>query len=193
MYEEIIQRKKILRKKIAELRAGVSNEEREKTSREILEKLTAHEFYLNAITVMAYVSMPVEIQLQEFFKDCLARKKVLAIPFIVGRGIMRAVHLPNLDALEMGDFGILTVRKELRVLVENKEIDCIIVPGAAFDMQGNRLGLGGGYYDKFLKLTPNAKKIALAYDFQIVEDLPVAPYDSKVDLIITPTRIISPQ
>lgn len=191
MYEDIIQRKKILRKEMAEKRAAVELQDRERLSREILEKLTTHEIYLNSATVMAYASMPEEIQLNKFFEDCFAKKKTLAIPFIVGRGMMKPVLLPNLEALERGDFGILTVRKELRSFVDNKEIDCIIVPGTAFDATGNRLGYGGGYYDKFLKLIPRAKKIALAYDFQVVEDLPVAPYDSKVDLIITPTKIIS--
>ena len=72
-----------------------------------------------------------------------------------------------------------------------KELDCVIVPGAAFDVNCNRLGKGGSFYDKFLKLAVNAKKIALAYDFQIVDDLPTEAHDTPVDLVITPTRLIT--
>ena len=188
--EKIFEQKKILRKQMTSKRSELEKNERDKLSREIVEKLLSHEVYKNSKTVMAYASMPEEIQLQELFENALSSKKILAIPFIVGRGNMRAVLLPSLDVLEKGDFGILTVRQENRKFVDAKEIDCVIVPGAAFDIRGNRLGLGGGYYDRFLKLAVNAKKIALAFDFQIVKDLPVSPSDCGVDLIITPSKII---
>lgn len=189
--QEILEQKKILRKEMALKRENLDRQERDKLSHEIVQKLLQNPFYVGAKSVMAYASMPEEIQLQELFDDAFAQEKKLSIPFIVGRGTMRPVLLPNKDALEVGDFGILTVRRDLRKFVDIKEIDCVIVPGAAFDFKCNRLGKGGGYYDKFLKLAVNAKKIAPAFDFQLVEDLPVAAHDTPVDLIITPTKIIS--
>ena len=188
---EVKEQKKILRKEMAIKREELDKVEREKLSHEVVQKLLQNPFYTEAKTVMAYVSMPEEIQLQELFDDAFMKAKKLAIPFIVGRGTMRPVLLPSKDALEVGDFGILTVRQDLRKFVDIKEIDCVIIPGAAFDIHCNRLGKGGSYYDKFLKLAVNAKKIALAFDFQIVEDLPVEAHDSPVDLIITPTKIIT--
>ncbi len=190
MSEDIFTQKKILRKEMRIKRSEFSREELEKASHGIISKLLAHPAYLNAKSVMAYESMPEEIQLREFFEDCFAKGKKVSIPFIVGRGNLRPVLLPAIDALEVGDFGILTVRKDLRKFADMNELDCVIVPGAAFDVHGNRLGLGGGYYDRFLKLVPNAKKIALACDFQVKEDLPITPQDSAVDIVITPTRII---
>ena len=139
---------------------------------------------------MAYVSMAEEVQLRKIFIDAFKNKKILAIPLIVGKGEMCAVEVPNFDALEVGDFGILTVRKDLRKFIEPEKINCVIVPGAAFDLNFNRLGLGGGYYDKFLPRAVNAKKIAVAYDFQIVDAVPTEPHDFKVDMIITEKRII---
>ena len=188
--EKIFERKKILRKEMTSKRAELEKSERDKLSHEIVQKILSHTIYKNSKTVMAYASMPEEIQLNELFENAFAAEKKLAIPFIVGRGNMRPVLLPSSDVLEVGDFGILTVRQENRKFVDVKEIDCVIVPGAAFDIHGNRLGLGGGYYDRFLKLVPNAKKIAPAFDFQIVKDLPVTPNDCGVDLIITPSKII---
>lgn len=188
--ENIFMKKKSLRKKMTSQRAALNADEREKISHEIVQKLLAHPVYKNSSTVMAYASMPEEIQLHELLDDAHASGKKMAIPFIVGRGTMRPVLLPDPDALEVGDFGILTVRHDLRKFVDVQEIECLIVPGAAFDVHGQRLGLGGGYYDRFLKTAVNAKKIALAFDFQIVDDLPVTPQDSPVDLVITQSRII---
>ena len=61
----------------------------------------------------------------------------------------------------------------------------IIVPGVAFDPTGNRMGRGRGFYDRLLKSTPNAIKVGVAYDFQMLDTLPVEPHDVKMDLIIT--------
>ena len=71
-----------------------------------------------------------------------------------------------------------------------ERMDLILVPGVAFDCAGNRLGFGKGYYDTFLPQAPNAVKIALAYDFQIVEQLPAEPWDVPMDFIITENRVI---
>ncbi|MEG2199082.1 MAG: 5-formyltetrahydrofolate cyclo-ligase, partial [Anaerovorax sp.] len=67
-------------------------------------------------------------------------------------------------------------------LINPAEIDLVILPGVAFDLEGNRLGYGKGCYDRFLpKLKPQAKKIALAYEFQIVKAIPIQPFDVKID------------
>ena len=159
-------------------------------SASIVQKFLASEFYQNAAAVMAYVSMPFEVQLREIFVDALANKKTLAVPLIVGKGDMTPVIVPDFESLEVGDFGIPTVRADSRIFIGAQKIDCVIVPGAAFDVHGNRLGLGGGFYDKFLPTT-NAAKIALAFDFQLVDAVPAELHDSPVDIIITENRIIT--
>ena len=68
--------------------------------------------------------------------------------------------------------------------------NCVIVPGAAFDIHGGRLGLGGGYYDRFLPRAVNAKKIALDYDFQLVDVLPTEFHDVTIDMVITTGRSV---
>ena len=177
--------KKVLRREFLAKRAAISIEERDKISHELIKKFLATEIYRDAKILMAYASMPEEIQLQELFAACFSDKKILAIPLIVGKGEMRAVEVPNFDSLELGAFKILTVKKNLRKFVEPAQIDCIIVPGAAFDKNFNRLGLGGGYYDRFLPQAVKAKKIALAYDFQLVEKLPTETHDAPLDAVIT--------
>ena len=180
--------KKILRREFLVKRAAIPHDERDRISRELIKKFLETEIYRDSKVLMAYASTPDELQLDELFAACFADKKILAIPLIVGKGEMRAVEVPSFDALEIGAFNILTVKKELRKFVEPAQIDCVIVPGAAFDVLGNRLGLGGGYYDRFLPRAVNAKKIALAYDFQLVESLPTEPHDATIDAVLTPKR-----
>ena len=180
--------KKILRQEFLSKRAAISPEEREKISHELIKIFLATEIYRESKIIMAYSSMPDELQLNELFTACFSDKKILAIPLIVGKGEMQAVEVPNFDSLEIGAFNIPTVKKELRKFIEPAQIDCVIVPGAAFDVKGNRLGLGGGYYDRFLPQTVNAKKIALAYDFQLVKSLPTETHDAKIDMVLTPKR-----
>lgn len=173
-----------LRRKFLSRRAAVPHDERDRISHELIKKFLATEIYREAKIIMAYASTPDELQLNELFAACFAEKKILAIPFIVGRGEMLPVVVPNFDSLELGAFNIPTVRQP-KNFVDPAQIDCVIVPGAAFDLDGGRLGLGGGFYDRFLPRAVHAKKIALAYDFQIVDELPVEIHDAPVDFILT--------
>ena len=182
--------KKLLRKEMRARRKALTEFERQNLSNEITKKFLATDIYKNSQVVMAYVSMAEEVQLQKIFDDAFNSKKILAVPLIVGAGEMQAVQVKSFDALEVGEFGILTVREDSRKFIDAEKINCVIVPGAAFDLNLNRLGLGGGFYDKFLPRAVNAKKIALAYDFQILDAVPTEPHDFKVDMIITEKRII---
>lgn len=181
--------KKILRREFLSKRAAVSIDERDRVSHALIKKFMATELYRKAKVIMAYASTPNELQLDELFAACFADKKVLAIPLIVSKGIMRAVEVPSFDSLEVGAFNILTVKAELRRFIEPEQIDCVVVPGAAFDVHGGRLGLGAGYYDRFLPKT-NAKRVALAYDFQLVDSLPLEAHDARIDYILTPERSV---
>ena len=182
--------KKVLRRDFLGKRLAVPVDERNRISHELIKKFTATEVYHAAKVIMAYASTPDELQLNELFEVCLTDKKVLAIPLIVGKGEMQAVEVPSLDALEVGAFNIQTVKPAFRKLIMPAQIDCVIVPGLAFDVHGNRLGLGGGYYDRFLPRAVNAKRIALAYDFQLVDSLPTEIHDAKIDMVMTLERSV---
>ena len=184
MAENIAARKKILRREIKSRLSKISPAEKLNLSRAVIQTFLAFPAYKDAKIIMAYLSMPEEIQLQEFFKAAFADKKILAVPFI-SEGVMTAVELPNMNALEVGEYGILTVKRDVRKFIDAEKIDCIITPGLAFDMHGRRLGRGGGFYDKFLSRAVNAKKIALAYDCQIVDSVPAEIHDVPVDIVIT--------
>ena len=187
----LIEQKKSMRKEMRAKRSSMSKEERDIASHNIISRLIESSIYQESNTIMAYASMPEEIQLNELFDHAFKHDKTLAIPLIIGRGTMRPVFLPTIEDLEVGDFGIMTVRQDKRQFVEFSDIDCIIVPGAAFDRSGNRLGLGGGYYDRFLKNVPNAKRVALAFDYQLLDVIPAEPHDAQVDIIITESETLN--
>jgi 5-formyltetrahydrofolate cyclo-ligase len=94
--------------------------------------------------------------------------------------------------LAKGAFGIKEPNKKKAKELDINEIDTVIVPGLAYDYSRNRLGRGGGFYDRLLKKLPNSvKKLGVAFDFQILKSLPTNLFtDQKVDLIVTENRTI---
>ena len=93
--------------------------------------------------------------------------------------------------LDIGVYGVLEPNKEFIRPVSYDVIELVLVPGAVFDIKGNRIGYGAGYYDRFLsKLDESIPKIALAYDFQIVDKITPHEHDVPMDYIITEKRII---
>ena len=137
--------------------------------------------------------MPDEVQLSDLLAHALREGKRVGLPLITGKGLMEAVNLPSLAALVPGKFGILTVRKEEQSIIPADEVDFVVVPGAAFSPKGERLGLGGGYYDRYLmEKAPQAYRTALTFDGQVVASVPMEAHDAKVNLILTETRRIEP-
>ena len=99
-----------------------------------------------------------------------------------------------MDELTPGTWQILEPKPEWRARldrhVEAVELDLIIVPGLAFDRHGDRLGLGKGYYDRLLQhIRPDAVKIAVAFECQIVDKIPVLPHDVRMDMVITENAV----
>ena len=90
------------------------------------------------------------------------------------------------DDLEKGLYGILQPKELTNNSIPLEDIDTVIVPGVAFDHDHNRLGRGGGYYDRFLKEIPTGiPSIGLAFDFQIVDFLPISEHDVPVSKVLT--------
>jgi 5-formyltetrahydrofolate cyclo-ligase len=144
--------------------------------------------FQKAFTVAIYLPKPGSGEVDTSFLLDL-EKKILA-PVIVGDEIEFAELNPS--ELELGPFGILQPRS--RNFLPPSQIDLVLVPGICFDLRGRRLGYGKGYYDRFLKrlrkANPGATAIGLAYSFQVVEELPEAQNDERVDVIVTEERVI---
>lgn len=182
---ELAGQKRELRKWMLATRRALSKEERAAYSAEITRKLISHAAVTRAQTIFAYAAMSDEVQTESLLSGLLAMGKRVAIPWITGKQGMEAALVPSMDLLEVGAYGILTVREEQREILSPQEIDCVIVPGVAFGMDGARLGMGGGYYDTFLPKAERAVRIAAAFQCQITEDIPRLPHDCGVDWIVT--------
>lgn len=189
--DRILTEKKILRKRMRELRSEIPARERQILSARMTAELSRQYFFQEANVIMAYASMVEEVQVYDLMKFALDIGKRVCIPYIKGKGVMDAVELFGMDDLVEDDYSILTVCEERRQVVNPDSIGCIVVPGTAFSPSGARVGMGGGHYDRFLGETaPQAYRVALAFDCQIVDDIPTEDFDVRMDAIITEKRTI---
>jgi 5-formyltetrahydrofolate cyclo-ligase len=170
-----------IRKEIRKKRESMTREEVISKSRKITEKFLNSEYYQNAETIMSYISIKNEIDMTEINRRVLEDRKTLLFPVIEGEYI-KALKIDSLEKFEEKKIGV--IEPVCGEESEKTDIDLIIVPGVAFDKRGNRIGFGKGYYDRFLK-GYRGKKIALAYEFQLVDSIKTEEHDERVDEIIT--------
>lgn len=162
----------------------MSAEERSDQSALILSQLEKMTVFQEAKTVLLYYPKNNEVDVLPLFKR-YKRDKVLLLPVTHRRGMTANPYEGN-DKMHRGKVGI----PEPTTPPYEGEIDLIIVPAVAFDKQGNRLGRGGGYYDRFLKKQSHATFIGVGYDFQLVDEVPVRKHDQKMHRIILPSQTI---
>ena len=138
----------------------------------------------DAKTIVAYYSLPDEVYTHDFINELTAQGKTVYLPRVVSDEDMVLCRYTGADSLKEGAYGIM--EPIVREIPEGEKIDVVLVPGMAFDGDGNRLGRGKGYYDRFLKAlsTPRPKLLGVCFDFQKVDTVPVGRYDVPVDLVV---------
>lgn len=138
--------------------------------------------FRKAGTVLLYWSMEDEVQTHDFVNRWYKEKRLL-LPCVDGDDL-KLRQYTGLECMVSGEqFGIGEPTGE--EYTELDKIEMIIVPGVAFDGRNNRMGRGRGFYDRLLKSTPNAFKVGVAFDFQMVEEVPVEAFDVPMDAVIT--------
>lgn len=174
------------------LRAALTTEERDLKSQKILSFITELSKFKEAKTVMSFLNFGEEVETTPLAESVLKSGKRLILPRCAPHGVLIPAVIHDLaEDIEPGRWGIREPKKEGIVSVDPEEIDLVIVPGAAFDRQGNRLGYGGGFYDRFFtRLRIETPKIALAFTCQILPEIPLDPYDLKVDALATEEGVI---
>lgn len=147
--------------------------------------------FKQARTILFYVSYDNEVYTHDMVKESMSSGKNVVVP-VSDKENRRLIlsKLESLDDLDYGAYGILEPKKERVNEVSLDMINLIIVPGVGFDEQGYRVGHGMGYYDRVLKDSTNALHIGLAFEFQIVDEIPAEKHDIPVDKIVTEKRII---
>lgn len=177
-----------LRKAVIERRASMSLPTRQTANRVISKRVLAMGGFNDAQTVMAYMSLAAEISTMEIVRAVLAQGKVLILPKVNrAEKKLDLFRVKNIDSdLTPGIWGILEPDPERCEKISAEDIEFVLVPGLAFDAHCNRLGYGGGYYDRLLQdLGPFASLVAPAFALQIVERVPIEEHDIPLNVIIT--------
>lgn len=144
-----------------------------------------------ARTVLFYIAFRSEVETQSLIDKALALGKEVAVPVVRAepRGLIPCRYSCAAD-LARTTLGVLEPRPECACPVEPAAIDLVVVPGAAFDIRGGRLGYGLGFYDRLLAEVPRAPRVALAFECQLLSAVPAEPHDVPVDLILTEERAV---
>jgi len=168
-------------------------ENREALSRRICRKLAALPEYHAAATLMSYVDIASEVRTRQFLSTARDHGKRVAVPYCAGDRL-ELFRFHRFDELAPGTRGILEPLPRLRSRGERKvgldEVDLVVVPGVAFDRRGGRIGQGKGYYDRLLRLAPpDTTLVALAFECQLVDEIPMLPHDVYMHKVITEEAI----
>ena len=175
-------------------KARVAQPDKDAVSRIIVERALALPDYAAATTVMFYVDAGSEVRTRHALPAALAGGKTVVVPYcLVESNELDLFRLEAIDELVEGAYRILEPRPELRdrpgKRVDPAALDLVLVPGTAFDPTGGRMGQGKGYYDRLLtRVRPGAPLVALAFDCQVVPEIPVASHDVFMDYVVTETQ-----
>ena len=171
-----------------------AQENKDDLSRRIVGAFMSLPEYAEAETVMFYIDVRSEVRTRHDLELALQSGKTIVIPWCNAEGELELFRLDSMDELEVGMYKILEPRTELRSLPEKQvnveSLDLIMVPGVGFDRRGGRMGHGKGYYDKLLQhARKNTPLVALAFECQVFDEIPVADHDIYMDKLITEDHV----
>jgi 5-formyltetrahydrofolate cyclo-ligase len=155
----------------------------------IHEQVIACPIFQTSHHVACYVSVGQEVDTHRLIVSALAMGKQVYVPVTQKKGVMHFQEISGLDELRPVRFGLLEPVYQAEKVVRPDDLDLVIVPGIAFDRQGNRLGFGGGFYDRFLAQCA-ATTVGLAYAFQVIDAVPAENHDVQMDGVVTEGEVI---
>ncbi|HLD72457.1 MAG TPA: 5-formyltetrahydrofolate cyclo-ligase [Candidatus Nanoarchaeia archaeon] len=179
-----------LREELLKVRGSLSLEEVKIKSKEIIKNVLRFKPFTNSAKTLYYHPRGKEADLMELMNLSLKENKPIFLPKTYSADTSMKIHqIKDFNSeLELGAYGIKEP-KPIYPEFPRQKLNLIFIPGVAFDLAGNRLGMGRGYYDRFLK-DISAIKAGIAYEFQIVDRLDAQRHDIPMDFIITEKRII---
>jgi 5-formyltetrahydrofolate cyclo-ligase len=186
--------KQSLRQSIIALRDQLPPHEREKLSREVMERISRMPAYLVAGTVLGYLNFGAELVVEDWVKLALSQGKRVLLPRV--NRASRHLELYQVKDLQHDVApGLWGIREPVVGRCAREErlgtVDFILLPGVAFTRAGARLGYGGGFYDRLLAHTPHRPSlVAGAFGLQMVEEIPQEPTDHRVEWVVTESETI---
>ena len=169
-------------------RRNLSDAERAAYSHAICQTLTTLDEAIRAETIFSYMATWDEVDLSGFHEWAASRGKQICWPVTYPHGIMEAAVPDASDAFVKGKFDILSPDPKRSRIIRPEEIDVVLVPCVGFDEAGNRLGHGGGYYDRYLPKCIKAAKILVAFEAQKLDAVCAGENDVAMDIIVTESR-----
>ncbi len=186
--EDISLRKLQIRKEKCAKRRALKSDVLKRKSDIICERILASEFYSSSKNILIYNAINGEVMLD---KIALAAegKKMIAYPVCIDKTVMEA-YIPNTkESYIKGAYGIKEPDLKASLKIEPDEIDLVIAPCTAFDEKCRRLGMGAGYYDRYLKRCTKARVIAAAFEMQRVSEVPTFEHDIDLSAVFTEDKV----
>lgn len=177
--------KRVLRRQGIAARGELSREMIRDHSHKIAEQILASEEYTNAQVIFSYRAIKAEVDLREVHAQAEKDGKTVLYPRCVDVENMQALLPESADAYRKGPFGIEEPDPEHSRIFDPAQIDLILCPCTVFDEQGGRIGMGAGYYDRFLRQCENASVLAVAHEVQKRKKVPMDPQDHFMGGVIT--------
>ena len=192
MNEKLRAEKQRMREAVLAIRDAMLPPARTAASIAILENVCALPQYARAKMVLAYIGFGSEIETRSFFERIIADAKIAILPRVNRETQSLTLHSArSLSALRTSKWGILEPTLDAPA-VSIDDVDFVLMPGVAFDRNGNRLGYGRGYYDKLISTAnPALARVAAAFACQLVDEVPVGPHDQKIHCLITENEIMT--
>ena len=187
--------KKEFRKKVISLRKTQQPDFIKKNSDIIKDKLLKMNCIKNASTIMLYLDFNNEVITDNLIKELISLDKIVASPItIIKEKKLIPCQIKDFEnGIQYGAYNIREPKPNCSPEINIKDIDVVIVPAVAYDINGFRLGYGCGFYDRFLEnIREDTVTIGIAFDLQIFNKVPKEPHDAQLDYIITESRIIIP-
>ncbi len=191
--DDLKQTKSKIRKDMITTLESLSENEIALKTRKIENRLFDFANFVEANITMLYISCPGEVSSRNIMTYCLDYRKIIVLPaFDPQKFRIRLFKIDNIEKdLKPGSRGMLEPDTARCKSVPVECLDIAIIPGIAFDEKGGRIGSGEGYYDRFIpKLPITTRKVSIAFEDQIVPQIPMESHDKHVDIIITNERTI---
>ncbi len=193
---EFDKEKEALRTRMKEVRAAIPADVREDENKAITNILLNTSLYETAAFILTYVSCGTEVDTTAFIRQAIRDGKKVYVPKVLGNHTMDFFLCEDLGRLRRNKLGILEPEADPEILfpynthisLDSAENCMILVPGLAFDSKLGRIGFGGGYYDRYLAHFCKKMSIGMAFNEQIIEEVPMGQEDVPVDLVVTPER-----
>ena len=192
---DISNKKKQIRKDILEVRRSMDIDKKDTYDTLIEKSFFESSFYKEAKNIFIYISYDSEINTKRMINRAINEGKNIYVPRTeFDTKLMNAVKINDFSNLVESRYGILEPKKE-EPFIDPNELDIIVVPGVAFDKNGGRIGYGAGYYDRYFKRINEKNKaritkLALIYDFQLIDEVPTDEEDVLIDAVLTEKQFI---